>query len=272
MQDQPGAAFGVAGNFTGHLEQAGEASDFVAVRAGAGKPKGMFPIYLAGTEGRLSVWPMSSDELRLPPTDESVQPEPELALRCRLSYDEGGVVAVAPDAFAAFDDTSIRRPNAPKISHKKNWGPGSKGLAATWIPLDRFTADGVLAHHRLACFLVRDGRCEPYGEDSAVADYGTMYGELTTWMTDRLRHQEDHGPLEHLAGCLDRAGRPEHVVITIGATRYTAFGESTFVQAGDEVVVVVYDARRSTPAAVAEAIAAGASSIDGASVLRRRAI
>jgi hypothetical protein len=37
------------------------------------------------------------------------------------------------------------------------------------------------------------------------------------------------------------AGRPEHVLIGIGATRYTELGESTFLQAGDQAIVRVYD-------------------------------
>ena len=41
------ATFGVAGNFTGHLEQAGEASDFVNVKTKeAIAPKAMFPTYI----------------------------------------------------------------------------------------------------------------------------------------------------------------------------------------------------------------------------------
>ena len=33
-------------------------------------------------------------------------------------------------------------------------------------------------------------------------------------------------------------------MISIGATRYTSFGENTFLQAGDEVLVVLYDKTR----------------------------
>ena len=37
------------------------------------------------------------------------------------------------------------------------------------------------------------------------------------------------------------AGHPENVLIGIGATRYTAYGESTFLKPGDEGIVRVYD-------------------------------
>jgi hypothetical protein len=36
-------------------------------------------------------------------------------------------------------------------------------------------------------------------------------------------------------------------VISVGATSYTSFGESTFLQAGDEVFVYVYDSQFYTP-------------------------
>lgn len=55
--------FGVAGNFTGHLEQAGEAADFVAVKTEeAIQPKAIFPFYvpsetLSPTEQFLSNYP-----------------------------------------------------------------------------------------------------------------------------------------------------------------------------------------------------------------------
>jgi hypothetical protein len=271
MDLQHGAALGVAGNMTGHLEQAGEAGDFTAVKAAAGKPKGMFPIYLPGLDHRLGTWPFSADTLRLPDEEVNVQPEPEVALRVALSYDEGGVCALRPLAFAAADDTSLRKP-AERIHHKKNWGAAAKGLSGTWIDLDAFEPGCALDRYRLACFLVRDGECLPYGEDSAVRDYGTHHGELVTWMIDRLRHQQEGGPLDHLAGWLDRAGRPTSAVVCIGATRYTAYGERTFVQPGDEVVVVVYDGEQYRADAVRAAVAAGARTLADASVLRRRVV
>ena len=45
------ACFGVAGNFTGHLEQAGEAADFVSVAAAENAPKAVFPTYIPGACG-----------------------------------------------------------------------------------------------------------------------------------------------------------------------------------------------------------------------------
>ena len=45
------AGIGVAGNFAGHLEQAGEAADFAnVVPTAAEAPKGIFPWYVPGRD------------------------------------------------------------------------------------------------------------------------------------------------------------------------------------------------------------------------------
>lgn len=261
---------GIAGNFTGHLEQAGEAKDFVAVKAAAGKPKGLFPMYLPIEGHRLGTWPFSADTLRLPAHEADVQPEPEVALRCAVTWSDAGVARLAPLACAAFDDTSIRNPPQPKISMKKNWGPASKGLSDTWLPIDRFDASGAMAHLRLTCFLGRGGTWLPYGEDSAVADYSTIWAELLDWAVDRLNHQEDVGPLEPVGAYLHEAARPSELILSIGATRYTEHGEGGFVQDGDVVAIVVYDGRTHSGAQVAAALEAGTTGeLGGASVLIR---
>ncbi|MFP5451947.1 MAG: DUF5718 family protein, partial [Thermoleophilia bacterium] len=56
--------FGVAGNFAGHLEQAGEAADFVNVSPVAAEaPKGIFPWYAPGDTGFLGTFPVASDRI-----------------------------------------------------------------------------------------------------------------------------------------------------------------------------------------------------------------
>lgn len=52
--------FGVAGNFAGHLDQAGEAGDFATVAAQEGAPKGIFPWYVPGLDGQLGEFPLST--------------------------------------------------------------------------------------------------------------------------------------------------------------------------------------------------------------------
>ena len=51
------ATFGVAGNFTGHLEQAGEARDFTQVKtAEKNAPKAVFPTYLPKSGNSIPVF------------------------------------------------------------------------------------------------------------------------------------------------------------------------------------------------------------------------
>ncbi|MDD2951153.1 MAG: DUF5718 family protein, partial [Sulfuricurvum sp.] len=56
-----------------------------------------------------------------------------------------------------------------------------------------------------------------------------------------INSQVDFGPLEPINSYLKDAGNPQQAIISIGATRYTRFGEKNFLQEGDEVIVVVYD-------------------------------
>lgn len=247
--------FGIAGNFAGHLEQAGEASDFVAVKAEAGAPKGVFPFYVPPIApidpGHfLHNFPLSSDIVEHPGLIDgqaaNLQIEPELALLCELVYGANHrVTTIKPTHFTAYNDCSTRRPNATKISQKKNWGANTKGLASDhWLALDQFEAGGRLDRFRIACYLNRKGQLHTYGEDSPVAGpdgYGYIYTQLLDWLTDRLNHQQDAGPLEDLPHWLSVAGHPSQAVIAIGATRYTPLGESTYLQPGDESIVIAYD-------------------------------
>lgn len=270
------AGIGVAGNFAGHLEQAGEAADFARVAAAPEAPKGIFPWYVPGMDTFLGGFPLAHDRLRRPPADDgpvNLQIEPEVGVLCRIAYaPDGGVEAISPVAVGAFNDCSIRRPGAPKISHKKNWGPASKGVARRMFPVTDLSADGPTAGFRLACMLVRDGEVHEYGVDSPLPGY-SYYGErLLDWLAARLRAQAGGPgtPLEPVGDYLAAAGRPETALVGIGATRYTPLGQSTFLEPGDQSVVVVYDARSVAPEAVRAAVAAGAEdALPDASVLRQ---
>lgn len=283
--------FGVAGNFAGHLEQAGEAADFVGVgSADVEAPKGIFPWFVPGAWASgdapdgvsnvpkfLGTFPISSDKVVRPAGDEiNLQIEPEVGLLARVTYAEDGTVErLTPEAIGAFNDCSIRRPGAKKISHKKNWGADSKGLSSTLLPLDDLSPTGPTATFRLACFLRRDGAVHAYGLDSALPDYSYYGDQLLEWIVDRLNHQtgSDDTPLEPVGTYLRAADNPPFVLVGIGATRYTELGESTFLQPGDEAIVVVYDGAETSPEAVADAVAAGTEDdLPAASVLRQRVV
>lgn len=234
---------GVAGNFALHLEQAGESADFKdVITEDPNGPKGMFPFYVPNREGQLGVYPISSESIILPEETCNVQPEPEVALLCDLEYDaEGNVTVITPKFFGAYNDCSLRKEGAAKISHKKNWGAASKGLSSTLIPIDTFEKGGVMESYRIASFLRREGMLMRYGEDVELTGYSFFYGKLIEWMQKQINAQVDFGPLEPIRDYLREANYPKQAVISIGATRYTHFGETNFLQEGDEVIVVVYD-------------------------------
>lgn len=271
LQDVIG--LGVAGNFTGHLEQAGEARDFSELRIDdPNAPKGVFPFYVpAAGQHFLHRYPLGSERVAPAPDGGSLQLEPELGLLCDLRYDGPKLIDIVPTAFGAYNDCSIRREGAAKISEKKNWGADSKGFSRTHIPLDRFEPGGVLDHFRIACLLVRDGEVHNYGVDSPVSGYTYFYGQLIEWLIDRCNGQRDEGPLEDISRWLQVASFPTRALISVGATRYTDFGENNFLKAGDDAYVLVYDQRLHTLEGLTAALPADITATEGLSLLHQRA-
>lgn len=318
------ATFGVAGNFTGHLEQAGEARDFVAVKVTDAKaPKAIFPTYIPehGGPAFLNVFPFDEDKIIFPVGEEKLQIEPECAIVCQAEWGEvnqnGAVVngssegnpngaavnggsevnqscaavnsgsevnqnstavnsgtagnrrllRLTPVAFGASNDCSIRKEGAKKISEKKNWGVASKGFSSHLLPIDTFSASGILNRYRIASFLVRDGQVHPYGEDSAVRDYSYVYEKLLEWMLDKFNNQQNEGPAEHIIDYLNQCGCPKQIMVSIGATRYTDFGEHNFLQNGDRSVVVLYPEDKYTAEKIAAKVGAGSVQEEDISIL-----
>ena len=269
--------FGVAGNFAGHLEQAGEASDFRSVRSeAADAPKGIFPWYVPGGETFLGTFPVTSDSLVLPSSQESLrlQIEPEVGVLFAVGYDaDGRVVSLRPTAVGAFNDCSIRRPGATKISEKKNWGPASKGFATALFEVSDIDPAGGLRTLRIASFLRRGSEVHEYGIDSPAAEYSYCGDRLISWMLDRLANQvaSAQTPLEDVGALFREAGLPERAVVGIGATRYTDFGEHNFLDVGDESLVIVYDGAVLGRSDVMFAVANRAEfELSGASVLAQQ--
>jgi len=237
---------GIAGNFALHLEQAGELEDFKDVEVeDENGPKGMFPFYIPNRSGQLGVYPLSSESIILPSGEDegaNVQAEPEVALICELEYDdEGKVSSIKPTHLGAYNDCSIRKEGAKKISQKKNWGEASKGLSEDLIEIDKFSSEGILKDYRICSFLRRDGMVMRYGEDVELDGYSFMYEKLLEWMKNQINTQKDSGPLEPILEYIHEANSPKKAIISIGATRYTPYGEKTYLQSGDEVIVVIYD-------------------------------
>lgn len=243
MELQDTICLGVAGNFAHHLEQAGELKDFEnIITAEADAPKGIFPFYLPGSDSFLGLYSIGTDTLNLPDYEANAQVEPEIAVLFDIIYnDEKEVTDLIAQKFTTFNDCTIRKEGAKKISEKKSWGINSKGVGDKWIAIDKFEEGGVMDNYHLCSFVEREGVIHPYGADAPLLGYSYFYTKLKTWLIDKMNTQEDFGPLENIAAHLKATHYPKQTLISIGATAYAEFGEKNYLKSGDEVYVIAYD-------------------------------
>ncbi len=237
---------GIAGNFALHLAQAGELEDFKdVITHDEADPKVMFPFYLPlhvkGAKDILNTYPLSSTTIKLPSLHVNIQAEPEVALICDLEYENNKLSKITPTHFGAYNDCSIRVAGASKISDKKNWGANSKGISDNLIKIDTFESGGVMDNYSICSFLKRDGEISAYGENVELLGYSYFYEKLGDWMVNQINTQADFGPLEPLSEYILECKNPSKAIISIGATRYTPYGESIFLKDGDELFVILYD-------------------------------
>lgn len=273
---------GIAGNFALHLAQAGELEEFRdIITADEAAPKGMFPFYLPkpstlvaqanlNAKEMLHAYPLSSEIIQLPKGDLNVQAEPEVGLVCNLEYAAGKLSAIKPTYFGAYNDCSIRVAGAAKISDKKNWGENSKGFSNALIKIDKFEDGGIMDNYSICSFLRRDSKLQAYGEDVALNGYSYFYEKLTDWMRNQIISQEDFGPLEPIESYIEACGNPAQAIISIGATRYAPYGEATFLQEGDEVLIALYDRRFYSFEDVAKNLTEHKYSLENMSVLAQK--
>ena len=254
-------SFGVAGNFTGHLEQAGEAVDFANVKtAEQNAPKAIFPTYiplksidkkdkikneeLAKVPENLLKFPFDQDKIIFPQNEENIQVEPECALIFETTWDNQKLKSLKPICFGASNDCSIRKPGAKKISQKKNWGKSSKGLSNNLIDVDTFEQGSILDNYNIVSFIKRNNEIFEYGEDSAIKDYSYIYEKLINWLIEKINNQQDEGPAEKIYDYLVQSDFPSKIMISIGATRYTEFGEKNYLQKGDKSYIIIYPKKK----------------------------
>lgn len=236
------AIFGVAGNFADHLTQAGEDADFVNIQtADENAPKGIFPVYLPKATDYLGDYPVSDREIRIFDAEGlNLQAEAEMGVLFQVEYDQQKVIALKPIAFTALNDCSIRKPNARKISEKKNWGPASCGIAQDWIECEKLIQKTEIDAFHIVAYLKRNNEWHAYGQDSPVKNYQFFYQQLNDWMIETFNSQTDVGPLENLQQHLVNNDLPQQVIIALGATRYTPFGETHYLQKEDDVCICLY--------------------------------
>jgi len=268
---------GIAGNFALHLAQAGELEDFKdVITADEAAPKGMFPFYLPkkvkAAKELLNTYPLSSSIIRLPNKDVNVQAEPEVGLLCKLEYTDDKLTKIIPTYFGAYNDCSIRVAGASKISDKKNWGTESKGLSDNLIKIDKFCDGGIMDGYSICSFLKRDGELHAYGEDVELRGYSYFYEKLLDWMVEQINTQKDFGPLEPLSQYISTCNNPSDAIISIGATRYTHYGETTFLKSGDEIIIAVYNRAEIDSKNIIKIIKSDNYSLESISLLRQRVI
>ena len=273
---------GIAGNFALHLDQAGEAEDFKDVMtAEEAAPKGMFPFFLPRQQNpvnqaeltakkTLTTYPLGTDNIKLPKEDVNVQAEPEVALICDLEYTVGQLSKVTPRYFGAYNDCSIRVKGAEKISDKKNWGHETKGFSNHIIEIDKFKAGGNIDNYSICSFLRRDGEVHAYGEDVELTGYSYFHEKLTDWILNQINTQENFGPLEPINEYIHACDNPSEAIISIGATRYTEYGEKTFLKEGDESIVIVYDRTKYSSENILEMVKSSKYSNENLSVLAQK--
>ncbi|MDD2790907.1 MAG: DUF5718 family protein [Sulfurimonas sp.] len=275
---------GIAGNFALHLAQAGELEEFKnIITADEAAPKGMFPFYLPKSlnpaesinlraKEILSTYPLSADIIRLPKDAVNVQAEPEVGLICDLEYTAGKLSRITPTYFGAYNDCSIRVAGAEKISDKKNWGEDSKGFSNTLIKIDTFKDGGIMDNYSICSFLRRNDEIHAYGENVELNGYSYFYEKLTEWMLNQIITQENFGPLEPLEEYIVACEFPKEAIISIGATRYTEYGEHTFLQKGDEVLVVLYNRNHHTLNAIVKDLKQRHYKNDNMSILAQKVV
>jgi len=248
MQLENVICLGVAGNFAHHLEQAGELEDFKnVITETADAPKGIFPFYLPGKDDFLGIYSIGTDILNLPHSEANAQVEPEIAVLFDIVYNEKReVVDLIAQKFTTFNDCTIRKEGAKKISEKKSWGKNSKGIGNKWIDIDKFEEGGVMDNYHICSFVRRNGVLKPYGVDAPLLGYSYFYTRLKTWLIDKINTQQDFGPLEDISIHLKECNYPNKVLISIGATAYAEFGEKNYLKKEDEIYIIAYDKRYET--------------------------
>ncbi|MCD6191450.1 MAG: hypothetical protein J7K14_07960 [Sulfurimonas sp.] len=276
---------GIAGNFALHLDQAGEAEDFKdVITAEEAAPKGMFPFFLPRMQNPvnkaeltakkiLTTYPLGADNIKLPTDKElNVQAEPEVGLICDLEYTTGRLSKITPRYFGAYNDYSIRVKGAEKISDKKNWGHETKGFSNNIIEIDKFSAGGNIDNYSICSFLRRDGEVHAYGEDVELTGYSYFHEKLVDWILNQINTQENFGPLEPLNEYIHACDNPPEAIISIGATRYTEFGEKTFLKPNDESIVIVYNHTKISSEDVLESVKTSKYDNENMSVLAQKVI
>ncbi|CAD7965067.1 unnamed protein product [Amoebophrya sp. A120] len=156
------------------------------------------------------------------------------------------VEKLIPRKIAAFNDCSIRQlRNSEKLSEKKNWGHGSKGISLNAFPLQNpkkdFSPHGLAGRLVLASYVKRGEEIHAYTKAAPARNYLMFYQPLLKWITEQMNYQQSKDKWEDINELLEACDYPMSCWIALGAGEYTDWGMKHFMQPKDETVVVIYD-------------------------------
>lgn len=241
---------GVAGNVAGHMQQAGEAD----ASHSSNMPAAVFTFYaphphtVDATEdevlGRLENFPVTNAVIDFPPHGGNVQVEPEMGLLCDIVYakDSSSVERLIPRRVAAFNDCSIRQlDGSSKLSEKKNWGAGSKGISLRSFRINSISKGSYVDQLCLASYIQRGEDTFQYSVPAPARNYLLFHDALLDWIVDSINTQQDTDKWEEIFPLLVESDYPVSMWIALGAGEYTDWGSTNYLQPKDQSLVMVYD-------------------------------
>ena len=241
---------GVAGNVAGHMQQAGEADDSHS----SNMPAAVFTFYaphphtVDATEdevlGRLANFPVSNAVIDFPRLGGNVQVEPEMGLLCDIVYTRDGkaVERLVPRRVAAFNDCSIRQlDGSSKLSEKKNWGAGSKGISLRSFRVNSISKGSYVDQLCLASYIKRGDEIFQYSIPAPARNYLLFHDALLDWIVESINTQQEVDKWEEIFPQLVESDYPVSMWIALGAGEYTPWGNENFLQPKDQSLVMVYD-------------------------------
>ncbi|CAD7964075.1 unnamed protein product [Amoebophrya sp. A25] len=215
---------------------------------------------------RLTRFPVTNAVISYPHDGGNVQVEPEVALYCDIWYNTSGdpvyrsskaspakkkqrpvtVERLVPRKIAAFNDCSIRQlDGSTKLSEKKNWGHGSKGISLNSFRLQDpdkdFSPEGLAQRLVLVSYVKRGSQIHLYTHPAPARNYLLYYKPLLAWITEQMNFQGDQDKWEDVNELLEASEYPMSCWIALGAGEYTEWGQKNFMRPQDEAVVIVYD-------------------------------
>ncbi|CAE8646970.1 unnamed protein product, partial [Polarella glacialis] len=190
---------GVAGNVAGHMAQAGEAD---ASEAAPALPAALFTFYapnpftIDATEAevlaQLATFPVTNAVIDFPTRGGNVQVEPEMGLYCDIVYTKEGdaVERLVPRRIAAFNDCSIRQlDGSEKLSEKKNWGHGSKGISLRSFRVNSISKGSLVDRLSLVSYIKRGEKIHQYSVDAPARNYLLFHDDLMDWIVKSINTQ-----------------------------------------------------------------------------------